>query len=142
MTTIILPPPTRDKRGYRLRCRFKSDPYPMESRLDREKVVIAEKFVADMHKQGWEHDGRYGFKLTGPFPMIPAPITIRPRRMRTAREMLSGVMQGQRFRDEGENYAQPMPKLVFSEYWEYEISAIFVREEILTEYPDPHEEER
>jgi hypothetical protein len=139
MTTIIIPP-TREKKGYRLKCRFKTDPYPSMSRLDREKVTIAERFVRDMHNQGWEHDGRWPFKMTGPFPMV-TPVTVRPRRAPTAQEMLPYVLNGARFLDKGENSASIVPILSLSEYWEYEIAGVFVRTQIITEYPDPHEEE-
>ena len=139
MTTIFIPK-TRDKKGYRLRCRFKTDPYPTPGRLDREKVQIAEQFVRDMHKQGWEHDLRYPFKMTGPFPVV-SPVTIRPRRVPTAREMYQHVGQGARFLDMGEDTVSLVPSLVASEGWEYEIAGIFVRTQILTEYPDAHEEE-
>lgn len=139
MTTIIIPR-TRDKKGYRLRCRFKTDAYPSQARLDREKVTIAEKFVADMHKQGWEHDGRYPFKMAGPYPVLTIT-TVRPRRSPTAKEMMPYVMNGARFLDNGENTALEVPKLAMSEYWEYEIAGVFVRTEIITECADRHEEQ-
>lgn len=138
MQTIIRP--SRDCKGYRLKCRFKIEPHPSQSRLNREKVIIAARFVADMHKQGWEHDLRHPFNMTGPYPMV-TPVTIRPRRPPTAREMLPYVQSGARFLDEGENTARPMPVLALSEWWEYEIAGVFVREQLMTEYPDKHEEE-
>jgi hypothetical protein len=138
MTTIVIQP-TREKKGYRLRCRFKTDAYPMPSRLDREKVTIAEKFVQDMHKQGWEHDVRHPFKMIGPFPMV-TPVTIRPRRLPAAREMYEAVRNGARFLDSGEDTVRIAPRLLSSEYWEYELGGVFVRSQILTERPDAHEE--
>ena len=139
MTTLIIPK-QREHKPYRLKCRFKADPYPSQGRLDQEKVIIAEQFVKDMHKQGWEYDGRHGLTMTGPYPMV-TPITIHPRRMLTAREMASGVANGQRFRDDGEDAVSIVPRLSLSEHWEYEITGVFVREQIMVEYPDPHEEE-
>lgn len=138
MTEVVLPK-TYDKKGYRLKCRFKTDPWPTVARLDHEKVVIAERFVRDMHKQGWEHDGRFPFKMTGPFPMVE-PITIRPRKMPTAREMLPYVANGARFLDDRDGIARPALTLSTSEHWEYEIAGVFVRTQILTERPDPGEE--
>lgn len=126
-------------KGYRLRCRFKIEPYPSVRRLDQEKVRVAERFVHDMHGQGWENDGRFGFKMTGPFPRVQ-PITIHPQRRLSAKEMLSGVLQGARFRDNGGALAWEMPKLVTSEWWEFELAGVFVRQQILTERPDPGEE--
>lgn len=108
--------------------------------MDREKVIIAEKFVVQMHQQGWEYDGRHPFKMTGPFPMVPV-VTIRPHRAPTAKEMLSYVKNGARFLDNGENTASIVPPLALSEWWEYEIAGVFVRRQIMTEYPDPHEEQ-
>ena len=93
-----------------------------------------------MHKQGWVHDGRYEFVMKGPFPMVET-MTIHHRRMPTAREMVASVAQGARFLDNGNSVARAMPTLALSEYWEYEIAGVFVREQIMTEVPDPHEEE-
>lgn len=141
MTTLLLRP-TLDRRAYRLRCRFKIEPRPSQDRLDREKVRVAERFVADMHKQGWENIGSHGFKMQGPFPMI-VPTAISIRRTPTAREMLPRVARGERFLDDG---ATPgvsiMPALAEAEWWEYEIAGVFAREQIMTERADPHEEER
>ena len=139
MTTLIVRP-TLDRKAYRLRCRFKIEPYPPPFRLDREKVKVAEQFVRDMHKQGWEHVESHGFKMTGPFPMV-VPVTIRHRRTLTAREMLPRVARGERFLDDGDTGVSFVSSLGVSEYWEYEIAAVFSREQILTERADAHEEE-
>ena len=139
MTTLIVRP-TLDRKAYRLRCRFKIEPYPPPFRLDREKVKVAEQFVRDMHKQGWEHVERFGFTMTGPFPMVE-PVTIRPRRTPTAREMLPRVARGERFLDDGDTGVSFVSSLGASEYWEYAIAAVFSREQILTERADAHEEE-
>lgn len=138
MTTIVIPR-TLDKKGYRLKCRFKTDPYPTVSRLDREKVVIAERFVRDMHKQGWEHDNRFPFKIKGPFPMVEMSM-IRPRKMPTAKDMLPYVANGARFLDDRDGGAKAALTLGTSEYWEFEIAGVFVRAQILTEMPSPGEE--
>ncbi len=140
MTTLLVRP-TLNRKAYRLRCRFKIEPHPSQDRLDREKVRVAERFIADMHKQGWENHSGYGFKMSGPYPMV-VPVTIRPRRMPTAREMLPRVARGERFLDNGDSGVRTVPTLRASEYWEYSISGVFTRTEILTEVPDLHEEER
>lgn len=139
MTTLISRV-TRDNKPYRLKARFKIEPSPGRDRLDREKVRVAEMFVRDMHKQGWENDGRYGFRMKGPFPMVTVT-TLHPRRMPTAREMAPMVARGARFLDNAESGVMELPPLALSEYWEYEIAGVFVRPQIMTEYPDPHEEE-
>lgn len=140
MSVELLLPKTLDKKAYRLRARFKIEPYPTRDRLDREKVRVADMFVRDMHKQGWENAERYGFRLRGPFPMA-APSVIRPRRTLAARHMESGVAQGERFLDDGEDTATLVPALNATEWWEYEIAAVFSRTAILVEIPDRHEEE-
>lgn len=137
--TIIKP--TRDKKPYRLRCRFKIEPHPSMERVDREKVRVAEMFVADMHKQGWEYDTRSGFKMEGPFPFVP-PITIHMPRVLTAKDMLSGVANGNRFLEDSGTPASMMPTLGASEWWEYELAGVFIRTEIMVEYADLHEEKR
>lgn len=139
MTTLLLRP-TRDRKAYRLRCRFKIEPFPPPYRLDREKVKVAEQFVREMHKQGWEYVESFGFKMAGPFPMV-VPTTIRPNRMPTAREMLPWVARGERFLDDGETGVSTVPALRESEWWEYELAGVFVRDQIMTEVADRHEEE-
>ena len=137
MTQIFIKP-SRDKKPYRLRCRFKVDPgtVPQES----EKVRVAERFVVDMKNQGWVYDDRFGFEMTGPYPVI-TPITIHAPRQPTAKQMLNEVSQGNRFLAPEGTVATLMPTLAESESWEYELKGVFIREEILTEYPDPHEVE-
>ena len=137
----VIKKPIQENKPYRLKCRFKIEPYPKVERLDREKVRLAELFVRDMHAQGWENDPRFGFKMTGPFPQI-IPTTIRVPRRLTAREMLPRVLAGERFLDLGENTARLVPRLDATEWWEFEISGVFVRPEIRVERPEPHEEER
>jgi len=132
--------PSLDHKGYRLKCRFKIEPHSPPDRIDHEKVRVAERFVEDMHKQGWEY-ANSGFTMSGPFPHI-SPMTIHAPRTLTAREMAPRVARGERFRDDGGSIAPMMPKLGLSEYWEYEIAGVFSRPAILTEYPDPHEERR
>lgn len=137
VSTIIRP--SRDKKGYRLRCRFRIEPFPSQRRLDLEKVRVAEWFVRDMHKEGWENDNRFGFTMKGPFPMVE-PVTIHVPRTPTAREMLPLVLQGARLLDPGGNAASVALTLASSDSWEYEIAGVFVRTQILTERPDAGEE--
>ena len=131
--------PSRDRKAYRLHCRFKIEPYPREERLDREKVRLAEIFVADMHKRGWEYVERFGFKMTGPFPMVQ-PVSIHVPSLLSAKQMLSGVANGQRFRDEGHDYASLVPSLDMTEYWDFDLEGVFHRPQLMVEYADPHEE--
>lgn len=138
MVALILPR-NLDKKAYRLRCRFKIEPCPSIGRLDIEKVRVAERFVEDMRKQGWTHDPRFDFRLLGPFVPV-VPVALNPRRTPTARQMLPGVLAGKRFLDDGATEVRNVPLLGESDYWEYEIAAVFVRTQVLTETADPHEE--
>ena len=100
---------------------------------------MAELFVRDMAKQGWVYDNRWGFRMTGPYPTIE-PVTIHVPRRLSAREMLPYVAQGVRFLDQGGTVAGLMPRLGTSESWEYELAGVFVRDTVLVELPDLHEE--
>ena len=142
MTTLqIIAKPSRDRKAYRLKARFKVEPYPKAERLKREKVRVAEMFVADMNKQGWTYVPKYGFAMKGPFSFV-APTTLHTPRALSARDMLPGVMNGQRFRNNGGSVASLVPALSKTEWWEFELSGVFSRPQIMTEYPDPHEEEK
>ena len=139
MTTLLLRP-GRDKKAYRLRCRFKIEPHPSQDRLDREKFKTAELFIRDMQKQGWENHSGSGFVMKGPFPRV-VPTTLHPRHIPTAREMLPGVARGERFLDPGVTGVSLVPSLSASEWWEYELAGVFIRTQIMTERPDAHEED-
>lgn len=131
--------PDLGKRPYRLRCRFTTHPNPSRDFLDREKVKVAERFIADMAAQGWDFLGQYGVRLTGPFVPVQ-PVTIRRPRTLRARDMLDGVAQGARFLAGGpETRAQQVAPFGETEYWEYELAAVFLHGTILTERPDAHE---
>lgn len=134
---IIIKPGLERKPHY-LAARFRIDPYPSRDLIEVEKVRLAERFVSDMHKQGWDYAGQ-GFKLTGPFPYVE-PMTIHIPKTLTARQMAPMVAQGAKYRDDGGSIAPMMPVLSESECWEFQISAIFSRADLLTETPDLHEE--
>ena len=136
----LLTRPSLDRKAYRLKCRFKISPYPKVERLNREKVRVAEMFVSDMGKQGWAYVSKHGFTMKGPFSFV-APTTLHTPRALSAKDMLSGVMNGRRFRDDGGSVASLMPALNMTEWWEYELAGVFSRPQLMTEYPDLHEEE-
>ena len=140
--------PDLGKRAYRLKCRFAMPAYPLPTWVENEKYKTAERFVSDMAKQGWEYDpGRLapserGFKLTGPYPKTPIlvlPSSVERQRIDAHRD-LAKVRAGDRMRDKGSDYVSTVPMIEESEYWEYEISAVFIRNTILVETPDSHEE--
>lgn len=135
----VLIRPDLGKRPYRLKCRFKIEAHPDPERLRRGAASALEMFVRDMRKQGWEYDPRHPVKLDGPFPIVETVTLKTPHRL-TSREMLAGVRQGARFLPQHETMAKPVTPLAMSEYWEFEVKAVFIRDTILTESPDPHEE--
>jgi len=141
MAPTVIIQKVRENKLYRLPCRFKVDPYPAPGALESGAVTVAEQFVADMHKQGWEHVTNSAWKLDGPFQPI-VPVTIRPMRQLSARHMLPHVLAGARFLDHGNDTASLVRPLREYDYWEYELSGVFYRPQILVEYPDAHEEEK
>lgn len=138
--------PDLGKKAYRLRCRFRcemGDHKPGgkdRAYFEEARKVALEQFVSDMRVRGWEYTDRELPRVTGPYPYIPAGELPKPRRI-SARNMLSGVMQGQKFRDDVEGVFTPDP-VDATEYVEYEIAAVFVRNTILVDLPDLHEEKR
>ena len=140
--------PDLGKRAYRLRCRFTVGAGISPDKLETAKMKTAELFVQDMRKQGWEYDPNRlearlrGFTLKGPFSTTP--ITGAPSRLERvrfdAKRDLSRVLAGDNMRLPDIDYAITVPLLDESDTWEYEISAIFIRNTILTEVPDSHEE--
>ena len=56
--------------------------------------------------------------------------------------MLPQVMQGAKFRAEDVGGVMLVPDISATEFWDYDISAVFLHETILTEVPDRHEEAR
>jgi hypothetical protein len=135
----------RDKKAYRLRCRFKIDSLPRPEWLEKAKFAAAERFVEDMRKQGWEYVGKFGFKMTGPFPATET--VILPKRGEQARwhlpsaDLLPAIEAGYRIgQTPASDYTQEVPLLGETGCWEYELAGVFAHEQILTEYADPHEE--
>ena len=134
--------PDLGKRPYRLHCRLRIEPFPTKDRLEREKVKVAEWFVADMAKEGWEYVSKFGFTLN-PKPYMavtPRSLSPVPRRL-TAKEMLPAVMQGARFLGGPSDGVQIVEPLDATEWWEFDISAVFLRNTIVFEIPEQHEEE-
>jgi len=122
------------------------DAYPLPDWVTKTKFKVAELFVADMAKQGFEYDPNKlpphvkGFKLTGPYPATPDITSIKVPKRYTGKQALLRVAAGDRLHDEGQDYATTLSSIDMSEQWEYEISAVFIHKTILTETPDSHEE--
>ena len=131
------------KKPYRLHCLVRVHERPSRDALTRAANQAAEVFIRDMAVQGWQHQPQYGFKLAFKGASVPyRDIDIgnkRPKRPPSAKEMLPGVAQGARFRSEDTPLAMAYPTLEESEYWDYDLSGVFLHTTILVEYPDAHE---
>jgi len=144
--TEVIIRPERGKKAYRLRCRFRVEAHPSERWLEKAKYRAAEEFVRDMAKQGWEYLSKHGFKMTGPYPAIETvrlpKASQQPQWHIPSRDMLEAIQAGYRLNpppDEG-GYAKTVPLIDETDKWEYELAGVFLREKILSEVPDKHEE--
>ncbi len=145
----LLVRPDLGKRGYRLKCRFTVEAYTRPEAVNKLKFKVAELWVQDMYKQGFDYDPNVlpmderGFKLVGPF--VSTPITGLPKtsdiRPMSGREALRRVLTGDPLRDTGKNFVANLPAIHETDKWEYEISAVFVHTTLMAEIPDSHEED-
>lgn len=139
----VLIRPELEKKAYRLRCRFVTPAYPDIDRVHKLKYKIAEDFVRDMELQGWKYtperlpENVRGFKLTGPYPVTP--VTGLPTHAEMIRFNAKNGPQSYMAVPPG--YAQELLDLDESENWEFEISAVFIREQLMAEVPDSLKEE-
>jgi len=139
--------PTRDRKAYRLKCRFVVPAYPDTDLLEKFKVKMAEKFVEEMYKQGWINVEKYGFRMTGPYPATQTVILPKPSADPfhiPSKDLLPALMNGyvphaDRSAPDGGS-AVSVPPITQAEDWEFELIGVFHREEIFTETADPHEE--
>lgn len=145
MVAELMLRPDLGKRAYRLRCRFTIGAMPSARTLEKAKYHAAELFVRDMKQQGWEYLDHYGFRMTGPFPATEA-VTV-PKRSQQARwhipshELLPALLAGYRVPMPVEpSIVRCVPTISTTDAWEYELAGVFIRDTILTEVPDPHEE--
>lgn len=134
--------PDLGKKAYRLHCKFSIGNHPRPEFLKKATYAAADRFVVDMHKQGWEYVEKFGWDRTGPFPAMRAVALPKRVRVPSAREMLAGVKQGNPYRAQAFYGVQSVPLINESEDWEYRLAGVFVHKTILTEYPDRHEEIR
>ena len=139
MAVELILRPDLGKRPLRLKCRFKVEPQPSPRQLELAKNHCADLFVQEMAKQGFAYMSQFQFRITGPYVFMEPSSPPSPKRLR-AKDMLPQVAQGARFLDEGETGVQEMPAILYTEYWEYELSAVFLHDTIMGEYALPHEE--
>lgn len=140
--------PDPGKKAYRMHCRFTIGAYPGARMLEKAKYAAAEEFVAHMAKKGYQWIGessrlpveQRGWRMEFKGAHI-APMNL-PRHPRTlsAREMLPQVMAGNKFRVKDDPPVMLVPHFSAAELWDYDISTIFVRDTILMDWPDRHEE--
>ena len=145
--------PDLGKKPYRLKCRFQIPAYSGERLLERAKYAAAEAFIADMAVKGWQYIGESsrlapdarGFRMTfmGAHVEIMSSVK-RPKRPPSSAKMQAAVMQGATFRapdDEGAS-VRTVPHFAEAEFWDYELAGVFLRDTLLMEVPDLHEERR
>ena len=142
--------PSLERRAHRLKCRFPIDAAPIhpykraiwERELEKAKRKWAEWFIEEMRKEGWAYLDRYGFRMRGPFPqtVTSAPVKRPPWHIPT-RDLIAAVRAGYRLPPPPDDGAvRSMPLLTETERWEFELTAMFSREALRIEIPDPHEE--
>ena len=137
--------PDLGKKAYRLKCRFTIEANHKPEYLEKVKYKVAEEFINDIKKQGWEYDpnrlppSERGFKLTGPYPATPMtglPTKAEQFRFNAKRDM-PRIAAGDKMRLPELNYAQSVPLLGETDKWEYELSAVFIHATILVETQRP-----
>lgn len=132
--------PDLGKMAYRLKCRFVIASGHGQRELEQAKYKAADWFIKDMHKEGWEYIERYGFRLRGPFPATPVPVTIRRKAHLSAKNMIDQVRMGARFLADNIPIFT-VPLLEETDKWEYELAGVFMHKTILVEVPDIWEEQ-
>lgn len=134
--------PDLGKRPYRLHCRFRVGAKPSQRWLEKATETALEQFVTDMALQGREFIAKQGVKVTFKGAHI-APMGLdRPKRPPSSQRMLPEVMQGAKFRSSGEPRVMTVPHFSQSEYWDYDLSCVFLCDTIVGDVPYPHEEKR
>ena len=135
---------------YRLTCRFRVPAAPprwhylwtkWKQDLERAKFLAAERFVTDMKAHGFLYMEQFPVKMRGPFVAIDPMNLRKPPPRLTARQMVPGVLAGNRFRDQDSTQAVPMPLLDQTEEWEFELAMVFMHQTILVEYPTEAEQQ-
>ena len=133
----ILIRPDRGSKAYSLHCRFSVDAFPTQGHLEQAKYVAAEKWVADMEKQGWEYLDKHGIEMHGPMASTPIgaglPSVASQERLR-AKDAVYPVSQGARLLAGAPGWVSTVPTLSNSEKWDYDLAAVFVRKTLVFEY--------
>jgi len=142
--------PDLGKRPYRLKCRFRVPAGSGPDFLEKAKYAAAEQFIADMKVKGWEYIGgssrlppeARGFRLTFKGAHVEVRGLSKPKRLPSSREMLPAIMQGARFLPDERSDVVTVPHYTETEYLDWELAGVFLRNTLLMEVPDAHEERR
>lgn len=137
----LLLPKEKSKRAMRIKCRFQIDAGHSERMLEKMKYKVAEAFVEDVEKQGWKYDPNKlppterGFRMTGPYPatIVRGAPSKAERFHFNAERDTAAVRAGERFLPKAMNYVSMVPDITETDRWEYELSAVFIHDEILVE---------
>ena len=90
-----------------------------------------------MAKQGGEYIGKYGFKMSGPFPAIDGMSLPRRSGQGTwhipSKELMSSILSGNGAKRNSKGFALSAPTLDKTDRWEYELAGVFLRPSILSE---------
>ena len=129
--------PDHGYKAYRLHARFSVDARPSPAYLAKAKMVAAEKWIADMEKQGWDYLDKHGIELRGPVPAMPAPKglpSIAQMERIKAKDAALAVAGGARLLAKPDSWVADIPTLANSEKWDFDLAAVFVRKTLVMEY--------
>ena len=131
--------PDPGKRAYRLKFAVLGDPYLTVEALRRGLSGAIDEVERQLRQRGFVFAGEDTIEFVRKQPYIE-PMTIRPYRAPTSRQMAAGVAKGNRYRAPEETLALPYPTFEAARSWEYIFSALFVHDVLMADIPAPHEE--
>lgn len=129
---------------YRMRCRVRTLAGRGPDLQGKAVLAQVESWIDQMATRGFEYNERHeGLKLVGgPYPVVETVQIPRPKKRMSNKEMRWRVSQGDPCRDDIQSFAMTVPALGQVEFWEYEVSAVFVHKTILVETPSVEEERK
>ena len=138
---ILLLHPDRGYRPYKLYCRFEIEADHNRGQMEKARNIALNQFIEAMQNQGWQYLARVWPRITGPYPNVQPMNLPKPQRI-SARQMLQGVMQGNRYRAKDDTAVLTPDPIDQTDWVQYEITAWFTHKTILVDWPDLHEERR
>lgn len=140
MDVSLLLRPDLGKKAYKMRSRFRIEAEHTREQLNRARNVALNDFIVAMGKRDWQYVSKYLPRITGPYSYIQPSEQAKPQRI-SAKQMLPGVLQGNKYRESPDTLGVFSPDPVDATEWvEYEISAFFVHPTLVLEIPYSHEE--